>query len=200
MFKKILALSPHTDDIELGCGGTLKKFKEKGSDIHIVNFALAKPLKEGDVYDEFKQSMKLIDSKYDMLGYKVRSLNLHRQEILDYLYKLQNKEKFDLVLCHSTHDIHQDHETVTKEALRAFRNTSIFGYELPWNCLKFSTDVFVGLDKKHLEFKRKLLDCYKSQLDRSFMTKEYIYDIARTRGLQCGKKYAESFENIRTIL
>ena len=45
-----------------------------------------------------------------------------------------------------------------------------------------------------------MLDCYKTQGERVFMGKEYIYDIARTRGLQIGKKYAEAYEAIRVVI
>jgi hypothetical protein len=60
--------------------------------------------------------------------------------------------------------------------------------------------VFVPLQKKDLELKFKMLDCYKTQGERVFMSKEYIYDIARTRGLQIGKKYAEAYEAIRIVI
>ena len=53
---------------------------------------------------------------------------------------------------------------------------------------------------KDLELKFKMLDCYKTQGERVFMGKEYIYDIARTRGLQIGKKYAEAYEAIRIVI
>lgn len=200
MFKKVLALSPHTDDVEIGCGATLKRLKDSGSEIFVVNFSLAKNLTDvGDSYNEFKKSMSILNVRYDMLGYKIRSIYLYRQEILDYLYNLQIKENFDVVFCHSTFDTHQDHEVITNEAIRAFKNTTILGYEMPWNNLKFSTDFFVEIDKSELDFKKDLLNCYESQNDRPFMVKDYIYDIARTRGLQCGKKYAEAFQVIKMI-
>ena len=199
-YKKILALSPHTDDIELGCGGTLKKLKEEGAEIHVVNMCLAKPLSEGDITNEFKDSMKLLDIDWcEMMSLPVRNLYKHRQEILDFLIKIHHNNHYDLVFCHSTHDLHQDHQTVTTEAIRAFKKTSILGYELPWNCLRFSTDIFIPLEEKHIAFKKKLLECYKTQQDRPFMAKQYVYDMARTRGLQINKDYAESFECIRLI-
>ena len=45
-----------------------------------------------------------------------------------------------------------------------------------------------------------MLDCYKTQGERVFMSKDYIYDIARTRGLQIGRKYAEAYEVIRAVI
>ena len=97
-YKKILALSPHTDDIELGCGGTLKKLKEEGAEIHVVNMCLAKPLSEGDITNEFKDSMKLLDIDWcEMMSLPVRNLYKHRQEILDFLIKIHHNNHYDLV-------------------------------------------------------------------------------------------------------
>ena len=69
-----------------------------------------------------------------------------------------------------------------------------------WNCRTFRTDLFVSLEKKDLDLKMKMLDCYKTQGERVFMSKDYIYDIARTRGLQIGRKYAEAYEVIRAVI
>ena len=60
--------------------------------------------------------------------------------------------------------------------------------------------MFVPLTKKDLDLKYKMIDCYKTQGERAFMGKNYIYDIARTRGLQIGEEFAESYEAIRMII
>ena len=46
---------------------------------------------------------------------------------------------------------HQDHETITKEAIRAFKKTSILGYELPWNHFNFSADLYINLTKRNVK-------------------------------------------------
>ncbi len=51
----------------------------------------------------------------------------------------------------SLHDIHQDHATIAQEGLRAFKNSTILGYELIWNNLTFNTTSFVKLEKNHIE-------------------------------------------------
>ena len=201
--KSVLALPPHTDDIELGCGGTLSRLSENGTNIHVVNFSLSKNHDDDDgseVKKEFENSMKILGATYEMLNLPTRRLPSYRQEILEYLYKLNKKHDFDVVFCHSSFDQHQDHQTVQQEAFRAFKKTTILGYELPWNCMQFSTDLFVKLDKKHIQDKLTLLECYKSQEHRAFINKQYVGDIARTRGLQVDAKYAECFEVIRAVL
>ena len=200
--KKILALSPHTDDIELGCAGTLNRLKGLGSEIFILNFSLAPPSEgydESMIKKEFSSSASLIGADFKMLNLPIRHLSEHRQQILDELFKLNSEHNFDLVFCHSTYDQHQDHQTVQAEAFRAFKNTTILGYELPWNCMKFSTDIFVKLKEDDMQKKLEMINAYKSQLHRGYMCKDYIYSIAKTRGLQIRTEYAECFELIRGV-
>ena len=198
-FKKILALAPHTDDVELGCGGVLSKYKDT-AEIDVVAFTAAQPLSKGNPVDEFKNAMDLVNANVTFLNYEPRVLNIQRQRVLDTLWKLNQEKQYDVVFCPSTYDNHQDHKVIQEECFRAFKKTSILGYELLWNCRTFRTDVFVSLEKKHLELKIKMLDCYKTQGERVFMSKDYVFDIARTRGLQVGHKYAESFEAIRIVI
>ena len=100
----------------------------------------------------------------------------------------------------SLNDIHQDHSTIAQEGLRAFKNTTILGYELIWNNLTFNTTSFVKLDKKHIQAKCSALKEYKSQGIRDYMSEEFIFALAKTRGVQIGAEFAESFEVIRFVI
>ena len=133
-------------------------------------------------------------------NYEVRKLNYARQEILEDLIKHRNNLKPDLVLLPSLNDIHQDHSTVAQEGLRAFKNTTILGYELIWNNLTFNTTSFIKLDKKYIQAKCDALKEYKSQDGRDYMSEEFIFSLAKTRGVQIGAEYAESFEVIRWVM
>ena len=53
---------------------------------------------------------------------------------------------------------------------------------------------------ENLNEKFKMLDCYKTQGERAFMNKDYIFDMARTRGLQIGSQFAECYEAIRVVI
>lgn len=107
---------------------------------------------------------------------------------------------FDLVFIPSLHDIHQDHTTIAQEGLRAFKNTNILGYELIWNNLTFNTQCFVRLEERHIDAKVESLKAYKSQGARDYLSKDFIYSLARARGVQAGCTYAEAFEVIRLFL
>jgi LmbE family N-acetylglucosaminyl deacetylase len=99
----------------------------------------------------------------------------------------------------SLHDIHQDHNTVAQEGLRAFKTTTVLGYELIWNNLTFNTTSFVSLEQKHIEQKCNALAMYKSQAGRDYISREFIFSLAKSRGVQIGKSFAESFEVVRWI-
>ena len=197
--KKILAIAPHTDDIELGCGATLSKLLVN-YDIDVIGITSAQPLSTGDPVQEFYEAMSYINANVTFLNYEPRILNTNRQQLLDYLWKRNKEIHYDIVFCPSSYDHHQDHQVVYEETFRAFKHSTILGYELPWNNRIFRTDVFVTVSENDLELKFKMLDAYKTQQERAFMCKDYVYDVARTRGLQAGCQYAESFEAIRIIM
>ena len=94
-------------------------------------------------------------------------------------------------------DIHQDHSTIANEGLRAFKNSTILGYELIWNNLKFDTTSFIELEEIHIKNKIKALKKYKSQAKKDYFNDEFIISLAKVRGVQFGVKFAEAFEVIR---
>lgn len=207
-FKKVLVLSPHTDDGELGAGGTISKLIELGAEVHYVAFSTAeKSVPEGYPKDilvtEVKNATAELGIKPENLHiyrYEVRKLNYVRQEILENLISIRSKHNFDLILLPTLCDIHQDHQTVAMEGLRAFKKTTIFGYELIWNNLSFNTTGFVKLAEKHIQRKCNALKKYESQKGRDYMSDEFIKSLARTRGVQIGSKFAESFEILRLVI
>lgn len=208
MFRSILVLAPHTDDGELGAGGAIAKFIEEGLDVTYVAFSTAEQsVPEGLPKDILKTEVKaatkslgILDENLIIFNYEVRKLNYVRQEILEELVRIRKIKNFDLVLMPSLKDIHQDHSVVAQEGLRAFKNTTILGYELIWNNLSFDTTSFVKLEERHVEKKYQALQCYQSQNMRDYMSKEFVYSLAKTRGVQIGTNYAESFEVIRWVI
>ncbi len=99
-------------------------------------------------------------------------------------------------------DVHQDHETVTKEILRVYKRipTSIFGYELLLNTYSFDTSVFCSFDENQLNAKLNAYDCFESQMSRFYFSRQLFESTAKVRGTQMGADYAEAFEAIRVIM
>lgn len=207
-FKKIFVLAPHTDDGELGAGGMIAKLIESGADVYYFAFSTAEQsvpdgFASNILKTEVKKATKKLGIKEEnviIYDYEVRKLNYVRQEILENLITHKNKIFPDLVLMPSLHDIHQDHSTIASEAVRAFKNTTILGYELIWNNLSFDTTSFVKLEEKHIKLKCDALYEYKSQRGRDYMSRDFIFSLAKTRGIQIGSEYAESFEVVRWVM
>jgi len=208
VMKRILVLAPHTDDGELGCGATLARFLEESNSIYYVAFSIAeKSLPYGLPYNTLEKEVLAATAELGIRRdnviinrYEVRCFSYHRQEILEEMIKYKKDINPDLVLMPSLYDIHQDHHTISEEGLRAFKNCTILGYELPWNNLSFETKGFVKLNQENLEKKIKSLEKYESQKDKIYFSKEFVLSWARTRGVQIGCSFAEAFEIIRLIL
>jgi len=207
-YRDVLVLAPHTDDGELGCGGTIARLVEKGCNVTYVAFSTAEQslpagLPPSTLKSELKEATHRLGIPSDnviVFDYEVRKLNYVRQEILESLVRIKRERPVDLVLMPSLNDIHQDHSTVAVEGLRAFKDRTILGYELIWNNVSFNTACFVRLDERHVACKAKALTAYRSQANKAYTSQEFIYSLARTRGVQIGVEYAECFEAIRWVM
>jgi len=207
-FLRILVLAPHTDDGEIGCGGTIARFLEEGREVYYVAFSTART----SVRPEFPSNILEIEVKAatSALGlspdhlvlydFPVRYFPDHRQEILQAMVDLREDIRPDLILVPSPHDIHQDHQVVAAEGLRAFKRHTVLGYEEPWNNIVFETRCFIPLEERHIARKIEALHCYKSQMHRAYLNDEFIWSLARTRGTQIEGGYAEAFEVLRWVM
>jgi LmbE family N-acetylglucosaminyl deacetylase len=208
LINKILILAPHTDDGELGCGGTIAKFIEEGKQVYYVAFSICEEsVPEGFPKNilsiEVKKATKKLGIKPDNLtikNYRVRNFPSKRQSILEDLVELNKQIQPDLVFAPSSFDVHQDHKTIFEETRRAFRNCSIFGYEFIWNNFSFGSSSFILLEERHIQKKVSAMDQYESQTKRLYSKDTLIKGLANFRGLQVGAEYAEAFEVIRLLI
>jgi LmbE family N-acetylglucosaminyl deacetylase len=210
-FGRVLVLSPHTDDAELGAGGTVARLLDEGKDIYYVVFSGCETsVPNGMAKDTLRREctqaaeiMGLSPGKLTILNYQVRTFPEHRQEILEDMVRLKKTYTPDLVLVPSSNDVHQDHSTVYWEALRAFKKeASIWGYEHPWNNLNFATDIFVKLSAAHVDRKIAALKAYDSQITfakKSYFDETNLRSLIYSRGSQVDARYAEAFELVRLL-
>src|SRR5439155_987482 len=77
----------------------------------------------------------------------------HRQDILELLVALWEGWHPDAVFQPSLNDIHQDHQVIAAESMRAFKRTTILGYEIPWNNFDFAYQAYVSLQQAHVDRK-----------------------------------------------
>lgn len=205
---RVLVLAPHTDDGEFGCGGSIVKFILEGKEVYYTAFSTAEEsappgFPKNILEVEVKEATKVLGIPAPNLiiyKFQVRKLNYFRQEILEELVRIKREIEPDLVFMPSPNDLHQDHYTIAMEGLRAFKQTSILGYELPWNNIVFQTQAFIELGNNHIQKKIEALKAYKSQAHRPYAAEDSILSLARTRGVQIGTNFAETFEVIRWIM
>jgi LmbE family N-acetylglucosaminyl deacetylase len=204
---RILVLAPHTDDGEFGCGASIARFLDEGHEVHYVAFSAAeRSVPDGLPADILRKEvvcatgvLGIEPKNLRVLGFEVRTFPAFRQEILEAMVKLNAELDPSMVFLPSTHDTHQDHQTISAEGFRAFKRTSIFGYELPWNNLTFTSSAFIVVEEPHVEHKIQALACYKSQAGRSYATPDFVRSMAKVRGTQIGVPMAEAFEAIRLV-
>lgn len=187
-----LVLSPHTDDGELGCGGTLVKW----GNAKMVAFSTCD---NSELASECYAACDVLGINDVFVGdFKRRVFEYNRQDILDKMILWRDLHNPDLVFIPSLNDIHQDHKVIADEAVRCFK-CSILSYELPWNNTDFKPRFFVGLKEEHIRLKYEALSKYKSQLEKPYFQEDFIFGQAKMRGIQIGRPYAEAFEVVRWI-
>lgn len=206
MIENILILSPHTDDGELGCGGSIARFVEEGKKVSYIAFSWCeKSVPEEYPCDilktEVRAATKILGTEEPvLLDFEVREFPRQRQEILDAMIAIRKEIQPEIVLTPASFDTHQDHKTITEETLRAFKKCTILGYEQPWNNITFNTSAFVVLEERHINKKTAALKCYETQKHRAYLNEEFIKGLAITRGTQIEERYAEAFEVIRWVM
>jgi LmbE family N-acetylglucosaminyl deacetylase len=204
--KKILVISPHTDDGELGCGGSIARFIEEGHDVTYVALSSCEKSVPCEyprdiLKQEVRKATKILGIKKPILyEFEVREFPRLRQEILDTLIQLRDSIQPNTVFTPSSFDTHQDHRTAYEETLRAFKKCTILGYEQPWNNITFNTLAFIPLEEDHIEKKVRALECYETQRHRAYLNRDFIRGLALTRGTQIEEKYAEAFQVIKWVI
>lgn len=207
MNKKILVLAPHTDDGELGCGGTIARLLEEKKEIYYIAFStcresVSKRFPNNILEKELLAATGILGIRQEnvmVLDFPVREFATYRQKILDEMIRIGKEIEPSIILAPSKHDIHQDHHVIAEEAMRAFKKKTLFAYEVPWNNFTFNNQIYVKLQQRHIDRKVKAISCYESQKGRDYVSMDFTYGQARLHGVQIGQEYAEIFEAVRYI-
>jgi N-acetylglucosamine malate deacetylase 1 len=206
-FKRVLVLSPHTDDLEFGCGATVAQMCALGMQVKSIAFSAAEesvpPGFSKDIlrveFEAAQQYLGIPSRDRQVLDFKVRYFPRDRQEILEVLVGINCEYKPDLVLAPSVDDTHQDHKTLAEETFRAFKRTTIWAYEAPWNQLVCRVNCFVKISEADLERKISAIQLYESQKHRSYSDRTFVTSLAAIRGAQVGVPLSEAFEIVRQV-
>ncbi len=200
--KKVLFLGAHPDDIELGCGAMLHHIV-KQTDVLCVT--LSDNQKNPDlqhVKDEHHQSMAVLGVPQEkiVLGpFTTRIFPDSRQEILEYFLRLRKDFKPDLIFVHSNKDVHQDHLTMTDEALRAFRGITVLGFDVVRSSYGFFPHFLVEVTEEDVNKKIEALACYETYRDKYYFNSELTRSIMVRHGALAERPFAEGFDILRIV-
>jgi LmbE family N-acetylglucosaminyl deacetylase len=199
---KVCFIGAHPDDIEIGAGALIAHISSQ-TDVHCITLSdNQKNLDLRNLVKEFQSSMRVlgVPAKNVIIGnFTTRNFQHERQEILEFLIEFNRKVKPDIIFTHSKADIHQDHCTVTEEVLRAFRGSTVLGFDVIRSSYGFFPEFLVEVTEKDVESKVAALAEYKTY------SKKYYFDPKTTRailirnGAIAERPYAEGFDILRII-
>ena len=204
-FGRILCLGAHSDDIEIGCGGTILRWLEENPDAEVswvvmgatgerraealrsANLFLAKARRKEIIVKEFR------DGYFPYMG----------AEIKDFFEELKRKYVPDVVLTHYRDDLHQDHRLVSQLTWNTFRNHLILEYEI----VKYDGDLgapnFIVTLTQSLVHKKiqTILESFQTQKNKNWFTEDAFTSILRLRGIEsnASDKYAEAFYSRKMV-
>lgn len=198
----MLFLGAHPDDIELGCGALLHRIVKQ---TEVLCVTLSDNQKNPDlqnVKNEHFQSMAVLGVPKEkiVLGpFTTRVFPDSRQEILEYFLSLRRDFNPDLIFVHSKQDVHQDHLTMTDEALRAFRGITVLGFDVVRSSYGFFPHFLVEVSEENVNKKVEALSCYETYRDRYYFNNELTRSIMVRHGALAECPFAEGFDILRIV-
>jgi LmbE family N-acetylglucosaminyl deacetylase len=200
--RKALFLGAHPDDIEIGSGALLAHIV---NDCEVLCVTLSdnqkNPKLKGLVEDHYRSMQILgVPKQKAVLGnFETRNFPRDRQEILEYLYELNHSFRPDIVFAHSAADIHQDHAVVTTEALRAFRGTTVLGFDVLRSSYGFFPHFLVEVNEADVEKKIQALAQYKTYKDVYYFDADITRSTLVRHGALAERPFAEGFDILRIV-
>jgi N-acetylglucosamine malate deacetylase 1 len=200
--KRVLLLGAHPDDIELGCGALLHHIVEKTDVLCVTLSDNRKNPDLKNVRDEHFKSMSVLGVPRERVvfgPFTTRVFPEARQEILEYFLKLRLDFAPDLVFVHSRQDIHQDHNVMTDESLRAFRGISVLGFDVVRSSYGFFPHFLVEVTEEDVAKKIEALSKYETYRDKYYFNAELTRSIMVRHGALAECRFAEGFDILRIV-
>jgi LmbE family N-acetylglucosaminyl deacetylase len=199
LFRRVLALGSHSDDIEIGCGATLLALSRARPEVEVTWVVLGA---EGEREREARASAEAFmgaatRTEIVVHGFRDGFFPYIGGEVKDVFEELKSRLDPDLILTHARQDLHQDHRLVCELTWNTWRDHLILEYEIP----KYDGDlgtpnVFVPVPEEIAREKvRLVLEAFKSQTEKHWFDEQLFLGLMRVRGME-GRSpsgYAEAF-------
>jgi LmbE family N-acetylglucosaminyl deacetylase len=197
--KKVLCLGAHSDDVEIGCGGTVLRLLQENPGLQIYWFVFnANGVRVREARQSAGDYLRGTHSPKIRIG-KFQESYFPSQwpSIKDAFEQVKRQFDPDLVLTHYRDDRHQDHRVLSDLAWNTFRNHLVLEYEIP----KYDGDlgqpnVFIPVSREIAERKvAALMSHFKSQSNKHWFTADTFWALLRLRGIECASPsgFAEAF-------
>jgi LmbE family N-acetylglucosaminyl deacetylase len=203
---KILCLGAHSDDIEIGCGGTILKLLKESPETQFrwIVFSgkenRAKEARESAASFLSKTKSKTIDVQ----DFRDSYFPFYGAEIKDYFEKIKNSFNPDIIFTHYGNDAHQDHRLVSNLTWNAFRNHLILEYEIPkYDGDLVTPNLYFHIDTPDVDKKIDIIcNSFITQKENSWFSEDTFRSIMRIRGLESNSpsKYAEAFHCRKAVM
>jgi len=203
---RVLCLGAHSDDIEIGCGGSILRLLSMSPSTEVVWVVFsatgrrkAEALRSGNAFLQQAEKKTIIAKTFK------ESFFPYQGKAIKHCFEELKKEiDPDLIFTHYRHDLHQDHRTICELTWNTFRRHQILEYEIP----KYDGDlgqpnVYVPLEEEFCNAKVKLLiNGFSTQRSRQWFTEDTFYALLRLRGVEANgtTKYAEAFHGRKMVV
>jgi len=205
--KHYLAVGPHPDDVELGCGATLFEILKPDDKLLYITMSFCLDIaRNKNIKEELKKSQEYIKSQlpcevtFQNFDFPNRRMFEKHMDIREALDNIRSEFNPDIVFFTSPKDLHQDHRYIGEEVMRVFRECSLITYEIPRSVGIFLPNMYVSLSEKTVNKVIKIKELYKSQSEMKYMANDLLMGTFKHRGAEVGKSFAQAFEVIRIVL
>lgn len=202
----VLCLGAHSDDIEIGAGGTLIEWITRGVRLEATWCVFSAPGQRGEEAETSARSFLqgAAAATIELQQFRDGYFPVEREAIKEWVQDLARRVKPDVVLTHKEEDAHQDHRLVRELTWNAFRDQVILEYEIPkWDGDLGRPNLYVPLSATALERKLDLLELhFATQRSKDWFDRETFRGLARLRGMECRARdrYAEGFMARKVML
>jgi LmbE family N-acetylglucosaminyl deacetylase len=203
--RRILCLGAHSDDIEIGCGGTILHLTQLSDQLEVYWLVFSSnPQRAREAESSARAFLKRAKHKTIVVkSFRDGFLPYVGAQVKDCFEELKRSFTPDLIFTHCRHDLHQDHRAVCELTWNTWRNHQILEYEIPkYDADLRSPNLFVPLSKTVCQRKTKaLMKYFGTQRNKQWFTEDLFLGLLRLRGIESASptQFAEGFYSRKMV-